>query len=96
MPVLPKDDPLAGELRRVRMRLKMTQGEFCKHFQINRATLSTWEAHGPPARGPARAFVIMQLRKLRGLHVDQKAAHGNLGIGRRGRTAGDTGNAGRA
>ena len=62
MPVRPKNDPLAERLRRVRHQLGWNQKRMAKELAINRSTLSTWESFGPPARGPARKFVVLKLK----------------------------------
>lgn len=45
-----------------------------KALLINRSTLSTWETFGPPAKGPARGYVLIVLQRLREMRGDREKA----------------------
>jgi hypothetical protein len=64
MPVKHKDDPTAVRLARVRGRLGWSQSRMGAYLGVTRATISTWEAHGPPVHGPARTAIGFLLTRL--------------------------------
>ena len=66
MPVHPKKDSLAKHLRETRERVGWTQLQMSRYLKVSRVTISTWEHNGPPRNGPTRAWVIEQLRTLKG------------------------------
>lgn len=51
--------PAEVDVRRIRRRLKLTQGEFSRRFGIPQGTLRDWEQGRRRPEGPARAFLLV-------------------------------------
>lgn len=50
--------PITGpDLRAARERLKESQAAFAERFGVDQATVSRWEAGGPPSRGAAGKMI---------------------------------------
>jgi putative transcriptional regulator len=51
--------PVDVDVKAIRCRLKLTQGEFARRFGIPEATLRDWEQRRRQPEGAARAFLLV-------------------------------------